>query len=278
MDALFHLVRPSAFYDRPIGERHRMIFYLGHAGRLRLESDCALRAGRSAVPPGVRSPVRLRHRSAAWRIARRPARLIGPPSPRWNATNSARARSSTSSWTKFRSSSCHVAVEHRLMHAETFAYILHQLEYGKKVADRTAASGGPSRARTNGLRPEFIPIPAGPAQLGIPRNGAFGWDNEFRGAYGRRPCLFRRAIQGDQRGVPGIRRAGRRSRRSSGAAIAAGRTLPRNVFRISACRSMRRSTCTQEEATAYAAWRGHAPAHGSGISSRGSRAGAPRAI
>ena len=31
MDALFHLVRPAAFYDRPIGERHRMIFYLGHA-------------------------------------------------------------------------------------------------------------------------------------------------------------------------------------------------------------------------------------------------------
>ena len=30
MDALFRLVRPAAFYDRPIGERHRMIFYLGH--------------------------------------------------------------------------------------------------------------------------------------------------------------------------------------------------------------------------------------------------------
>src|SRR4029077_14723327 len=29
-DALFDLVRPEAFYERPIAERHRIIFYLGH--------------------------------------------------------------------------------------------------------------------------------------------------------------------------------------------------------------------------------------------------------
>src|SRR5581483_2921813 len=29
-DALFALVRPSALYDRPIPERHRIIFYVGH--------------------------------------------------------------------------------------------------------------------------------------------------------------------------------------------------------------------------------------------------------
>ena len=29
-DALFGLVRPEAFYDRPVPERHRLIFYLGH--------------------------------------------------------------------------------------------------------------------------------------------------------------------------------------------------------------------------------------------------------
>ena len=29
-DALFRLVRPGSLYERPIGERHRMIFYLGH--------------------------------------------------------------------------------------------------------------------------------------------------------------------------------------------------------------------------------------------------------
>ena len=29
-DALFRLVRPDSMYERPIPERHRIIFYLGH--------------------------------------------------------------------------------------------------------------------------------------------------------------------------------------------------------------------------------------------------------
>src|SRR5437660_10309197 len=29
-DALFSLVRADSFYERPIPERHRLIFYLGH--------------------------------------------------------------------------------------------------------------------------------------------------------------------------------------------------------------------------------------------------------
>ncbi len=29
-DELFSIVRPEALYDRPIPERHRLIFYLGH--------------------------------------------------------------------------------------------------------------------------------------------------------------------------------------------------------------------------------------------------------
>jgi len=29
-DALFEMVRPEAMYDRPIPERHRIVFYVGH--------------------------------------------------------------------------------------------------------------------------------------------------------------------------------------------------------------------------------------------------------
>src|ERR1017187_6833137 len=29
-DALFRIVRPEAMYDRPIAERHRIVFYVGH--------------------------------------------------------------------------------------------------------------------------------------------------------------------------------------------------------------------------------------------------------
>ena len=74
----------------------------------------------------------------------------------------------------------HVAVEHRLMHAETFAYILHQLEYGKKLATEQRLPQGRPTQTSNGRHPEFLPIPAGPAELGVPCNGAFGWDNEYQ--------------------------------------------------------------------------------------------------
>ncbi len=29
-DSLFEIVKPEALYDRPVAERHRIIFYLGH--------------------------------------------------------------------------------------------------------------------------------------------------------------------------------------------------------------------------------------------------------
>jgi len=29
-DALFEMIRPEAMYDRPIPERHRIVFYVGH--------------------------------------------------------------------------------------------------------------------------------------------------------------------------------------------------------------------------------------------------------
>jgi iron(II)-dependent oxidoreductase len=29
-DELFRIVRPEAMYDRPIAERHRIVFYVGH--------------------------------------------------------------------------------------------------------------------------------------------------------------------------------------------------------------------------------------------------------
>ncbi len=58
-----------------------------------------------------------------------------------------------------------VAIEHRLMHAETFAYILHQLPYAKKAAP--AAVAPPPAAPAPGE--EFLDIPAGEARMGLPR-------------------------------------------------------------------------------------------------------------
>jgi ergothioneine biosynthesis protein EgtB len=65
------------------------------------------------------------------------------------------------------------------MHAETLAYMLHQLPTGRKIAPleyRTlAASATGSRTVAR-----MVDIPAGEATLGILRgHNTFGWDNEF---------------------------------------------------------------------------------------------------
>ena len=69
-----------------------------------------------------------------------------------------------------------VAIEHRLMHAETLAYMLHQLPFDRK---RSEAQVPVPRGRP--LRSSMVEIPAGRATLGIPRAdlGSFGWDNEY---------------------------------------------------------------------------------------------------
>jgi iron(II)-dependent oxidoreductase len=69
-----------------------------------------------------------------------------------------------------------VAIEHRLMHAETLAYMLHQLPLERKLKEPQV-----SDPQTGPVGVEMIEIPAGAATLGISREDceAFGWDNEY---------------------------------------------------------------------------------------------------
>ena len=60
------------------------------------------------------------------------------------------------------------------MHAETFGYILHNLDSAKK---RGPHDDLPSESPVS---TEIVPIPAGTAVLGRPRDSGFGWDNEFQ--------------------------------------------------------------------------------------------------
>jgi formylglycine-generating enzyme required for sulfatase activity len=62
------------------------------------------------------------------------------------------------------------------MHAETFAYILHQLDYERKMTPAPAPNVGTSRAADR----RMVEIPAGAAQLGLDGESSFGWDNEFQ--------------------------------------------------------------------------------------------------
>lgn len=175
-DRLFRIVRPDSLYERPIPERHRIIFYVGHLeafdwnliGRYTLDRvsfhpqfDRLFAFG--VDPPAGELPS---DRPSDWpglaeveRYCQRVRDEVDEPVAEVPAEM------------------LHVAIEHRLMHAETFAYILHGLPYDRKTApEGTPApqSGEPGPARS-----EMIDIPAGVAKLGRSPEEGFGWDNEF---------------------------------------------------------------------------------------------------
>src|ERR1700690_1465093 len=144
-DALFGIVRDSALYERPIPERHRIIFYIGHleafdwnllgSGTLGLNSrgpelDRLFAFG--IDPVGGRLPADLPSDWPSLDVVRGyvpdvrsalDAHLqemsLGAESP---------ARDGFPMGTLL-----NVAVEHRLMHVETLAYMLHQLPLAAKV-------------------------------------------------------------------------------------------------------------------------------------------------
>jgi formylglycine-generating enzyme required for sulfatase activity len=143
----------------------------------------------------------------------------------------------------------HVAVEHRLMHAETFAYILHQLPYDKKC---TAGWVRPEEGVRP--RPRFIDIPPGTAQLGLERGGGFGWDNEFEGSRVHVPAFEiaqHKVTNGEylefvEQGAPAPFFWGGTPERRTFRGMFEEYPLPLNAPVY----------CTQDEATRFAAWRG----------------------
>ncbi len=173
-DELFRLVHPDALYERPIPERHRILFYLGH-----LEAfDWNLIARYALDLPAFHPEF---DRLFAFGIDPPPGQLPADqpsdwPRPAEVERYNRRVRGELDPLLeKVPEQLLHVAIEHRLMHAETFAYILHHLAYGHKAAvDPPAAPPSPAPA------PRMIDIPAGTARLGLAATGGFGWDNEFQ--------------------------------------------------------------------------------------------------
>ena len=179
-DKLFGLIRPDSLYQRPIAERHRFIFYLGHldafdwnlfqSRMLDLRPfdaslDQLFAFGIDPVDGGLPSDM-----PADWPALAEVRRY----------TSRIRREIDTGLARAVTSDTCDVllntAIEHRLMHVETLAYMLHQLPREGKFLE----SQSPVTASTH-WAPEMIDIPAGQAHLGRSRADAsgFGWDNEY---------------------------------------------------------------------------------------------------
>jgi ergothioneine biosynthesis protein EgtB len=185
-DELFRRVVPGALYDRPIAERHRIIFYIGH-----LEAfDRNLIAGQAlGLDPAHPEFDRL----FAFGIDPLGGGLPSDQPADWPGLDEVKdynervrgeldrilADGGAASWQYPRETVLHVAIEHRLMHAETLAYMLHQLPLERKSAPPDYRLPAPSPAGAR-VPAKMLDIPAGSTTLGIPpHHGVFGWDNEF---------------------------------------------------------------------------------------------------
>jgi len=186
-DELFAIVRPDSLYERPIAERHRIVFYIGHLEAFdwnllhdrvlglkpfHPKFDRLFAFGIDPVGGGLPndqpsewpSIAQVREYVAAVRNtldAKLADVLAEPNSPSADGFPL--------------SALLNVAIEHRLMHAETLAYMLHQLPLDRKVPHNESL-----QLTASPIAHRMIEIPQGSVTLGLSRaSGEFGWDNEF---------------------------------------------------------------------------------------------------
>jgi len=188
-DRLFEIIRPGAIYERPIPERHRIIFYLGHLEtfdwnllRDRLlgahsfdpEFDRLFAFGIDPVGGGLPTdqPGDWPSVAQVHEYNRRLRQTIDDGLEKVDLANGSQKDG------EFPAALLHnVAIEHRLMHAETLCYMLHQLPLAEKIPPHNLHP----KVRSSQTTKQIIEIPEGAATLGLPRNdpSRFGWDNEY---------------------------------------------------------------------------------------------------
>jgi iron(II)-dependent oxidoreductase len=172
-DSLFCLISPETLYSRPIVERHRLIFYLGHFEAF----DWNLLAHRGLGAPSFHPAF-----DSLFERGIDPAPGQAPvDSPRdWPAQAEVEHyKSKTRQWIDSHLEdldpwTLQMAIEHRHMHAETFAYLLHGLPHREKQSgvETPRPSGRPAPSNP------MLAIHSGCVTLGQSKDH-FGWDNEF---------------------------------------------------------------------------------------------------
>lgn len=173
-DSMFAFMSETAMFERPIPERHRFIFYLGHLEAFDWNQICRWTLGMSSF-----------HKSfdQLFEAGIDPSEgnLPADQPSDWPALKEVqqynnrvreevdRQLPSVPEWI------IQVAIEHRLMHVETNAYLLHHLDSKHKLVPPDA------NLSLSGEMPkdEMVEIPGGMTTLGRQPQEGFGWDNEF---------------------------------------------------------------------------------------------------
>ncbi len=172
-DALFALVRPGSLYERPIRERHRIVFYVGHLEAFDWNLICRGALKLESFHPAF-------DKLFAFGIDPDSSALPSDQPSDWPSLEEARSYNERVRKTiderlaELPDQVLHVAIEHRHMHAETFAYMLHNLDLRHKTPGPAPAPEEPRPVPETMIR-----IPAGKATLGVRPGNGFAWDNEL---------------------------------------------------------------------------------------------------
>jgi formylglycine-generating enzyme required for sulfatase activity len=184
-DHLFSTLTPEAMYRRPIAERHRVIFYLGHLDGFDSIQICRENLGLKSADSGLDDLFQAGIDPDAGQLPKDSA-ADWPPIEQVRAYVERCRKRVDENLDRAPEEAVCMALEHRLMHIETLVYMFHNFPYDLKSApqqyrlEHTAGAG-----REN----EWCEIPGGEVTLGKPHDGSFGWDNEYEEFRSRIPAF-----------------------------------------------------------------------------------------
>ena len=181
---LFDIVRPEAYYSRPISLRHPIVFYEGHLPAFSVNTLVKKGLGRPGVDEGLErlfargidpedeasaSPQSARHE---WPTREEVGRFAGECDALiLDALANAAAGSTRASAVCTRAQAVFAILEHEAMHQETMLYMWHQLPYNRSGPRRMRALTRAARAR----RSPRVTVPAGRATPWRPAQARFPW-------------------------------------------------------------------------------------------------------
>ena len=173
-DRMFALLSPEAMYERPISERHRLVFYLGHLEAFDWNQLCRWTLDLPAFHETFDQLFEAGIDPTVGHVS------TDSPSdwPKLDEVQryNARVRLEVDrALDHVPEEMLHVAIEHRLMHVETTAYLLHHLDSAYKCKPGSEPLCLSGKMATD----EMVEIPDGTAILGRQSDDGFGWDNEF---------------------------------------------------------------------------------------------------
>jgi ergothioneine biosynthesis protein EgtB len=187
---LFDLVTDEAYYSRPIALRHPIVFYEGHLPAFSFNTLLKRGLGRSSIDASLETLFARGidpHESTG-----HDATSVHDPRTGWPTREAVRRFADEADRQVLdalahadieqpdhplldRAEAAFAILEHEAMHQETLLYMWHRLPLDRKhrPAGYSAPADGPVPS------PEWIPVPAGRATLGLDRESlVFGWDNE----------------------------------------------------------------------------------------------------